>query len=214
MKKNHLKIIIGCCIFLLWGCYPQENGSINEYDLVATNYDKDFAFSQHKNYALPDSIVLVSDQTTNGDDLVFVDKKTAQVILDQIRTNLNSMGWTEEDTTTADIILLPTALKNTTLYYYYDWAYWGWYYPGYYPGWGWGYPGYGYPYPSVSGYQTGTLFMQMTYRAGIEAGSVPVVWNGVINGLLNVGGSSASSTVNSRIVSSINQAFTQSPYLK
>lgn len=210
MKKNHLIIILGLSIFLFWGCYPQENGYVNDYDIVATNYDKDFQFSQHKTYALPDSIVLVGDQTLTG-SVVFVDQKSADLILNQIRANLNKLGWVEKDTSVADIILLPSAFKNTNVYYYYDYAYWGWYYPGYYPGYGWGYPGYGYPYPVATSYQTGTLFMQMTYRKGIEASSVPVVWTSVINGLLNVG---SSSSVTSRITTTINQAFNQSPYLK
>jgi len=210
MKKIPFKIILGFILLALVGCYPQENGYVDDYDLVATNYDKDFTFSQHKTFALPDSIILIDEQTTK-DDVVFVEDKTATLILNQIRTNLLQLGWTEEDTTTADIILLPSVFKNTTVYYYYDYSYWGWYYPGYYPGYGWGYPGYGYPYPAASSYQTGTLFMQMTYREGIEASSVPVVWTGVINGLLNVG---SSSSVNSRITSTINQAFNQSPYLK
>ena len=211
MKKNHFKIIFWFSTFLLLcGCYPQENGYVNEYDLVATNYDKEFNFSANKTYALPDSIVLVSEQTLSGEP-VFVDHATATLILNQIRTNLNNYGWTETDSLSAAIVLLPSAFKNTNVYYYYDWSYWGWYYPGYFPGYGWGYPGYGYPYPVATSYQTGTLFMQMTYKAGIEASSVPVVWTGVINGLLNSGGSSS---VNSRITSTINQAFTQSPYLK
>jgi hypothetical protein len=210
MKKNHLKIILGLSIFLLWGCYPQESGYVNDYDIVGTNYDKEFQFSQHKTYALPDSIVSIGDQTLTG-KVVFVDQKTADLILNQIRANLNQLGWVEKDTSVADIILLPSAFKNTNVYYYYDYAYWGWYYPGYYPGYGWGYPGYGYPYPVASSYETGTLFMQMTYRKGIEASSVPVVWTGIINGLLNVG---SSSSVNSRITTTINQAFKQSPYLK
>ncbi|WP_018344778.1 DUF4136 domain-containing protein [Cytophaga aurantiaca] len=211
MKKNHLKIIFWFSTFLLLcGCYPQDNnGYVNEYDLVATNYDKDFNFSANKTYALPDSIVLIGDQTLTGQP-IFVDQATATLILNQIRTNLNGYGWTETDSLNADIILLPSASKTTNIYYYYDWSYWGWYYPGYYPGYGWGYPGYA-PYPVATSYQTGTLLMQMTYPAGIEASSVPVVWSGVINGLLNVG---STTSVNSRITTTINQAFTQSPYLK
>lgn len=210
MKKHYLQLMMGISMMLLWGCYPMENAYVSDYDIVATSYDKEFNFSAHKSYALPDSIVLIDDQTA-GNNPVFVNKATATLILNQIRTNLNAMGWVEEDTTTADIILLPSAFKNTTVYYFYDWSYWGWYYPGYYPGYGWGYPGYGYPYPVSSSYETGTLMMQMTYRAGIEASSVPVVWSGIINGLLNSG---ASGSVNSRITTTINQAFTQSPYLK
>lgn len=210
MKKMYLKIVLGLSMLLLWGCYPQESATVNEYDIVATSYDKEFNFSSHKSYALPDSIVLIDSQNSDN-DLEFLDKNTANLILTQIRNNLNGMGWTEKDSSVADIILLPSAFKTTTVYYFYDYAYWGWYYPGYYPGYTWGYPSYFYPYPVASSYQTGTLMMQMTYKDGIEASSVPVVWTSLINGLLNTG---TTASVNSRITSTINQAFAQSPYLK
>lgn len=216
MKKNLLKIIFWLSTFLLFcGCYPQENVNTSEYDIVVTNYNQNFNFNSLSSFALPDSIVLISDQTT-ATTPVFLNKATTTLILNQIATNLTNMGWINKsnDTANASVIILPTVFQTTTVNYYYPYSYWGWYYPGYYPGYGWGYPGYGYGgYPMTSSYQTGSLLMQMTYRNGIEAGSVPILWTGLINGLINSGGSTSTSSVNSRIVTDINQAFTQSPYL-
>ena len=213
MKKKYLKLTCAFSIMLMiLGCYPHDNVGTSEYDIVVTNYNKDFNYQNLTSFALPDSIVLITDQTS-ATNRTFLNKATAQLILNQIATNLTSMGWVDnsDDTANASVIILPTVFQTTTVNYYYPYSYWGWYYPGYYPGYGWGYPGYG-GYPLTTSYQTGTLLMQMTYRKGIEAGSVPVLWTGLVNGLINANGSSTSS-INARIVSDINQAFTQSPYL-
>ena len=113
---------------------------------------------------------------------------------------MTAYGWTRvEDPDQADLILLPAAWTNTTVVYWYD--YWCWYYY-YYCGWGWYYPP-----VSVSSYTTGTLVMTMVVD-GDEYVEPTRVWTGAINGLLS-GVQSGS-----RINNGIDQAFTQSPYLK
>lgn len=197
---------------LLGGCYPTSPTYVEDYDIVLTNYNKNFDFSTHKTYALPDSIVKITGAAIdNGGEPDFIDQDNADLILDQIRANLNANGWTETDSLTADMIILPSAFQNTEIVYYYDWWYWGWYYP-YYPGggWGWYYPGYA-PYPSVSSYKTGTLLLQMTYPDGLDSqDNIPVEWTCVINGLLEDNNASLAQ----RVKKSIDQAFIQSPYLK
>jgi hypothetical protein len=210
MKKT--KIILGLSLLLLLaGCYPSKDVYYNDLDLVGTNYDTKFNFSDVHTYALPDSIILISDGAYDSLNPVFVKQTTANQIINQIRSNMNSYGWTEVNKNVADVIILPAAFQTTNVSYYYSWGYWGWYYPGYYPGYGWGYPGYGYGYPTSTTYQTGTLVMSMTYPNGTEVSNVPVVWTGVINGLLS---GSSTSSVQSLITTDINQAFTQSPYLR
>ena len=93
---------------------------------------------------------------------------------------------------------------------------WGGYYPGYwYPGyWGgnWG-GGWYYPYPITYSYSTGSLLADMINLKNAPEGQkekLTVVWNAYISGLL---GGSGSLNVN-RTTTAINQAFTQSPYLK
>ena len=97
----------------------------------------------------------------------FLPPSYSDVILGQIKQNMTAYGWTEVDKNAKpDVVLLVSASNTTYLYWYYDWAYWGWYYPGYYPGWGWYYPGY-YP-PYVSSYTTGTLLIQMTDQKAVD----------------------------------------------
>ena len=94
--------------------------------------------------------------------------------------------------------------------------FWWGYYPGYwYPGyWGgnWG-GGWYYPYPITYSYSTGSLLADMINLKNAPEGQkekLTVVWNAYISGLL---GGSGSLNVN-RTTTAINQAFTQSPYLK
>jgi hypothetical protein len=118
-------------------------------------------------------------------------------------------GYREVDkSANPDLIILPAVFQTDNLFYYYDWWYWSWYYPGWIPGWGWYYPGY-YP-PTVVNIRTGSLMLQMTDPNNLSATEkIPVIWSGVINGLLegNV------DQVGSRIAKTIDQAFDQSPYI-
>ena len=88
------------------------------------------------------------------------------------------------------------------------------------PGWGWwgGWPPYygpgycgGLPWIPVGSYTTGTVILDMIDVNGASEveETFPIIWNGLINGLVT--GSDAS--VGARINTNINQAFDQSQYL-
>jgi Domain of unknown function (DUF4136) len=193
---------------LFAGCYPETPDSLDEYDLVYTNHSPDFDFQAATTYSVPDSVVLIEGDLAEGELPNMVDPTFGNVIVNQIRENMNARGWTEVAATEdPDVIILPSAVKteNIDVYYYYG-GYWGWYYP--YYGYGWYYPGY---YPTYTSYTTGSLIMQMNVPDDPSAtDNIPVVWVGVINGLLE--GSDASNLA--RIENNIDQAFTQSEYLQ
>ncbi|MBL8000664.1 MAG: DUF4136 domain-containing protein [Flavobacteriales bacterium] len=210
MKHTARAFLVAAFVPLLFsGCYPEQPDYINEYDLVYTNHAPDFDFQGQGTYALPDSVVILgTGDPENGELPSMVDPFFANRILAQIRANMSAYGWTEvADADSADVVLLPSAVKtlNIDAYYYYG-GYWGWYYP--YGGYGWYYPGY---YPTYTSYTTGSLIMQINVPKDVSPSeNVPVVWVGVINGLLE--GSDAS--IADRIVANIDQAFKQSEYLK
>ena len=138
----------------------------------------------------------------------FVKATYATPILNALKDNMASYGWQLVDkNSNPDVILLPTTMVTTNIYYYYDWWYWGWWYGGWY---GWYYPGY-YP-PSVTGYRSGSVFVQMIDRTTATPASdnVAVVWNMIVNGLAE----GDQTNIAARIQSSIGSAFKQSPYLK
>src|SRR5688572_17062542 len=203
MKSKPFVILL--TVFLLAGCYPKGPEYIEDLDLVVTNHDVSFDFKKYKTYSLPDRIVKITGNLEEGEDPEYVNEITADLILDGIRENMQSYGWTEvSELQDPDMIILPSAMQSTTFVYYYDYWYWDWYYPIYW--WGWYYP-----YPIYGGsYTSGSVFFQMTYPDGITAAdNVPVVWSSILNGLLEGG----TSEINSRIKKSVDQAFDQSPYL-
>lgn len=212
MKKFLLPVI---AIYLFGGCYPSSPPYAETYDLAATNYDPSFDFQAKQTFAIADAVTIITGEVIDDPDgngkPDFVSEPYNSQIIDAIRTNMTERGWTEVDkNNNPDVIVLPSAMESTTIVYYYDWWYWGWYYPGY-PGYGWGwyYPGYS---PSYTySYSTGTLFIAMTDPNGLTPDSnIPVIWTGIVNGLLT----SEVASVTSRINTTIDQLFIQSPYLQ
>ncbi len=214
MRLSFTFFLTIAALSFLGGCYPKGSELYTDFDLVYTNHSGDSVFPQRKTFAIPDSIVKITGDVIADPSVppTMVSDVYAGPILTQIKKNMVSYGWTEVDKNASpDVILLPVSNTTTNLYYYYDWGYWGWYYPGYSPGWGWYYPGY-YP-PYVTSFRTGSLFVSMVDNRSIpipHAGNVPVLWYFIVNGLVE--GSTAD--VLSRTQTNIDQAFIQSPYLK
>jgi hypothetical protein len=213
MKKMKTKIMmafIGLSV-LLFGCRPSELDYISDYDLVVTNYDKDYSFSSVNTYFLPDSVVFMTD------DPLQIDHQYDDEILGAVKRNLDALGWTQLPETPgnkADVVIVvgasSTDYASCASYCWY--CYWGWY-----PGWGyyppaWG-PGYGWGYPpavACATYSTGSVFVGITDPDKASSNTLPVAWTGILNGLLE--GSDAS--ILQRVTSNIDQMFKQSPYLK
>jgi hypothetical protein len=190
-------------------CYPDRSvDSTTEFASVTTLFDNQASFQTITKYALPDTVIYVPK--LEGKEVPAV---TQQAILSAIRTNLNTLGWTEvvnARTTPVDVYVTAAVASNTYVGWVYDyWGYWGWYPywpPGYGGGSGWYYPGYWYPYS----YTTGSVILGMVdARAQPGTERVPLIWTGAVNGVL------ADATSNIAIATAgINQAFEQSPYLK
>ncbi len=198
---------------LLPACYPKGADYIEELDIVYTNYDANFDFASKKTYAIPDSVIKITGdnfEDPDGDGKpTFVGSQYSTAILAAINQNMTAAGWTKVNkNANPDVILLPSTMTTTNIYYYYDWWYWGWYYPGWCYCWGWYYPGY-YP-PYVSGYRSGSVFMQMIDHKAIGAATenIPVVWSVILNGLAE------GNNITARIQTNMDKAFAQSPYIK
>jgi hypothetical protein len=207
MKRINLAILLTSCLWLC-GCYPKEDLYISDLDLVVTKYDANSDFAAKKTYAIPDSIVklFTSDYSdNNGDNLPdFVNKTTAAAIIARVDANMAAYGYSKvTKSESPDLTILLSVMESTSVYYYYDYYYWSWYYPYY-----WYYPYSVVPYSTST---SGTLLMMMMSNKEVnDADRVPVIWTGVINGILDGSGAS----MNSRVNTSIDQAFKQSTYLK
>lgn len=187
-------------------CYPEKERTVSDLDLVGTRFADGINFQDYKTYYLYDSLIVIYD--TNEDKPDYPEEE-ANLVLSTMKANLMNYGWVEVaqgDTPDVYIEASTWNSKVVGVVYYPGWGYPGWGYPGWgHPG--WGYPGWGTSYYS---YTTGTVMMHMLDVKNYPNDDTPpqIMWTGGLNGILTSG-----STL-SRIEFGVNQAFTQSPYLK
>ncbi len=199
-----LKVLsLTAIVFLLTQCYPEGPQYVDEMDLVYTNYDPSTDFTLKHTYAIPDKIMKIDDNLINGGNPNFVKDPYATQLLEKMKLNMANNGWTlVKKDANPDLLLAPVAYELTTTYYY-GGGYWDWWYGGWY--------GWYYPYPVTTSYSTGSLIVTMLDPKNLSPDEkMRAVWGFIINGLLE--GSNTEFTA--RYSKGIDQAFTQSPYLK
>lgn len=179
------------------GCYPDRYDSTN-YDAVATLRDTVGAFGTATTFALADSIIHLVPPGEDDN----VSRLYDQQVLDRIRLNMTSRGYTEVANPAAATLNMVT-LATTSTYVGYYWDSWCGYYGWWYPAWGCSYPGYWYSYD----YTVGTLLIGMADHRLMTNNKAPLIWFAGLSGLLDQGATVA------RLTTAIDQAFTQSPYI-
>ncbi len=179
-----------CVAVAFIACYPGDELTVSEADVVVTTFDTDVDFSALASYALVDTVYHLVGSGTDD-----ISRAYDSQLLAAVRSNMNGLGFTDvADTNTADVIMV---VGVTTAEYQNYYSYGGcWYYC-------WGYP----PYWGTYSYTVGTILVNMTRRADTGGGRVPVAWLAALNGY------SDSSSNLKRIQSGVNQAFAQSKYL-
>ena len=213
MRNNLSKLrtftLLGATVLLfgLMGCYPNNELTTSELDIVATNYDDEyFGRVSPSSYHMPDTIAVIGD----GD--VQLEREEMDFILARIRKNFSDLGWEEktmiDENDLPDVVVTVSSVvvkvTGTGCVPWYPG--WGWY--PWYPGWGWGG---GYCYPTyLYSYTTGTLAIDMISPEESMDETFKRVWNAGVNGLVRSSQVSNEEFVNS----TIDKAFEQSPYLK
>ncbi len=167
--------------------------------LVVTNHDANAKFTSYQTYYLPDFVGEISDDPLDS----ILDNVTAAPILETIRNNMNSRGYTEtQSSDSADLGIRVVTITVTTV---------GTYYPGYWWGYGGYYPYYPYyPYSYTYSYTTGSMIIELIdlKNANDVTGKANVVWTSFSNGVLGTTSTSKLAT------DAINQSFKQSPYIQ
>ncbi len=177
-------------LVMISSCYQDYGLETDNYDVVVTLYDNTYNFQNVTKYFMADSLI-----TGNS-----IDASYKNAIFTNVNENLVALGWTKVNTTAEADVIMSAGVTTTTTYVDNGGGCW-WDYYGYY----WCYPDYGYDYT----YTTGTLFLLMNDRASAVQGSNnQPEWVAAINGLADQG------NVVSRINTTVDQAFSQSPYLK
>jgi len=197
--RSNVRLLAPAVLALLvgLGCYP-ERGQQTSYDSIYTVRDTTTNFGTATTFAIADSVVHLGEP---GDPDT-VTRAYDDEILARVRTNLEDAGYTEVlDPTASDLNVVVLVTSSTFTGYY--WDYWCSYYGWWYASWGCYYPGYWYSYE----YQVGTIFLGISDNRRFLNDRAPMVWFAAMNGLMGTG-----STL-TRIVSAIDQAFDQSPYI-
>jgi hypothetical protein len=205
MKKTSLKMFLrkgliflmflSAAAIVLQSCYPYDDQTPANSDVVATFYEEGTNFANLVNYAMSDTIYTFgtgSDNLVPNDD---ISSSNANAILNSIKSNLANYGFVDKTSTPADADVFVAAIVTSSTWvsggcYGGYWSYW--------------YPYYGWCYPVAYTYTTGTLLIVMAEK---ETNSTKGVWVAGCNGVVS------STVTTSRINSDINQAFQQSPYL-
>lgn len=191
------------------GCYPEQITSVSQPVSVTTLVDSQSPLKTATTFALPDTIV--HPARAQGADVIG-HEHDAQ-ILALIRANLTKLGWREITDVTAerpDVVVLTAVLEktNTGVAYTNWWGSWG-FWPGwpvsYGSDWFWGYPANAVTFT----YESGTLVIVMLDVEHGDAGAkrVPILWAAALNGIVML-------ATPEDVLTGIDQAFTQSPYLE
>jgi hypothetical protein len=208
MKKTSIKMFLrkgiiflmflSASVIVLQSCYPYDDLTPEDTDVVVTFYDEGTNFTNLVTYAIPDTIYTFN---SSGDIVPSEDisSSSANQILTSLNNNLQESGYTPQQGNQADADVHVFALVTSSTWvsggcYGGYWSYW--------------YPYYGWCYPVAYTYTTGSLFVVMLNPA--KTGDSQAVWFAGVNGIL----SSTNASNASRINSDIDQAFNQSPYLR
>jgi hypothetical protein len=227
MKIKNLLLPLIIIIAGFSSCYPIDDLKVEDLDIAATIYDKTYydgptgsvnKFEGMKTFVVVDTIVHIVESGTEDN----ISRQYDDFVLEQIRLNMLKLGFEEETNplNSPDVTITVSALSST--HEVYTWyPYWGWY---------WGYGGYPYksakadmimatpyyyypwyPYNTYYSYQSGSVLMEMVdvSRVNPDVEKIPVIWAGIVNGVLQA----SESGVKNRLSTGIDQCFIQSPYL-
>lgn len=211
MKLKYPLLAFVSGLLAIAGCAPGLPEDATTLDVVYTNFNPDFDFSQGTTFAIPENVVIVNETPiSSGQQPPFLDFVAGRSILGAIRSNMLSRGFRQvSQFDNPDYILLPSVPESNSLLFNYNWWFWDWWIPNLGSGLGWLYPGY---QPLVSSsVSTGSLLIQMVNMKNVSATNrLEVDWVVIVNGALT--GSQTSNT--ERAVAGVNQAFIQSPYIQ
>jgi len=179
----------------LYSCYPGDEITAADTDIVATYFDKEADFSTKLTFAMPDEIIRLDDEGNPISDPGIND----QLAINRIKSNLDQAGFTEitnpdSITNVPDVLVIAFANQST------------WVSGGCYSSWySWYYPYYGWCYPVYYTYDIGTVLIVMIDPSE----SRNALWVAALNGILE----DTNAGIADRLTDGIDQAFTQSPYL-
>ena len=187
-----------------------DTSELSNEQVVATDRDLEANFSNYSTYFISDTVSVVAE---NHNDSILTGALALQMV-NAVKTNMNNKGYTFKPRTQGypDLGLRLTVIKDITVTAVCGGWWDGWW--GYYPPWYWGcyYCGYYYPWCTAYSYTIGTstLFMYDVKNI-VENRNLRAVWGATMFGVFSATNNQTNADLTT---TAINQAFTQSTYLK
>lgn len=209
---NLKTFIVILFVSVLFSCRKEpDTEDLKLEQVVATDRDLAANFSDYATYFISDTVSIVASAST---DSILTGPMALQLV-NAVKTNMNARGYTFKDRTLGlpDLGLRLTVIKDITRTAVCGGWWDGWY--GYYPPWYWGcyYCG-GYYYPWCTTYTytigTSTLYLFDVKNQGANH-NLRAVWGATMFGVFSTTNNQTNADLTT---TAINQAFTQSTYLK
>ncbi|MBO5679212.1 MAG: DUF4136 domain-containing protein [Bacteroidaceae bacterium] len=189
-----------------------DTGKLDDDYLVYTDYDAETDFAKFTTFYVPDSVLII-DNSSNKPKFLYGTPASELIIANYVK-GMEQAGYVRTlDKANADLGMQVSYVEDTYSFRYYNnypwWYGYPWYWSfGYWGNWG----GWYWPYSIIYSYSTGSVLGELVDLTLPESTSkqLRVVWSSYISGLLNNDG-----TLNTtEVKQAIEQAFSQSPYLK
>ena len=189
-----------------------DTGKLDDDYLVYTDYDAETDFAKFTTFYVPDSVLII-DNSSNKPKFLYGTPASELIIANYVK-GMEQAGYVRTfDKANADLGMQVSYVEDTYSFRYYNnypwWYGYPWYWSfGYWGNWG----GWYWPYSITYSYSTGSVLGELVDLTLPESTSkqLKVVWSSYISGLLNNDG-----TLNTaEVKQAIEQAFSQSPYLK
>jgi len=210
MKPKTFFVIL--LVSVLFSCRKEpDSDDLSLEQVVATDRDLSANFSSYATYFISDTVSIVASAST---DSILTGPMALQMV-NAVKTNMNAAGYTFKPRAQGlpDLGLRLTVIKDITRTAVCGGWWDGWY--GYYPPWYWGcyYCG-GYYYPWCTTYTytigTSTLYLFDIKNQGANH-NIRALWGATMFGVFSTTNNQTNADLTT---TAINQAFTQSTYLK
>lgn len=210
--KRFIPLLFTAILFVSCEKEPNLDKLINNY-VVYTQFDKGANFSKDSTFFIPDSILVITDNKSAKP--TYLERQVSNYLINAYSSHMATRGYHREfDKSKATYGLQVSFIENT---YYFSagnpwWSTYPWYWsPSYW--WPWYTGSWYYPYPFIYSHTAGSLVCEMVDISSVSKSggtSKPtIIWNNYITDIGSI-------TFNNegKVAKAIDQAFTQSPYIK
>lgn len=210
--KRLIPLLFTAVLFISCEKEPDLDKVINNY-VVYTQFDKSANFSKDTTFFIADSILVITNNKSATP--TYLERQVNDYIINAYSSHMNARGYTRITDKSKAAYGLQVSFVESTFYFSASnpwWSAYPWYWsPSYW--WPWYSGSWYYPYPFIYSHTAGSLVCEIVDLSSVSkttGSSKPtIIWNNYITDIGSI-------TFNNegKVARAIDQAFTQSPYIK